>query len=189
VEGLNRTGEAGCPVVYIRGHPREPGEVNGKSGNLNNALSNVLYPGGIDPGSHEVRPGRDSMLPGRDPMLDRCTRAQSVRAVTCHPCLSGTDPGPRAAPPLRLLPRSARLVQRAWCCKLRSGSALAACTPSGAVARAQTCLLAQSATGGGRGTRTRQAGRNAFTARCCRATQWRGAPRRSRPRLTAAGVA
>ncbi len=55
VEGLNRTGEAGCPVVYIRGHPREPGEVNGKSGNLNNALSNVLYPGGVDPGSHEAR--------------------------------------------------------------------------------------------------------------------------------------
>jgi len=55
VEGLNRTGEAGCPVVYIRGHPREPGEVNGKSGNLNNALSNVLYPGGADPGSHEAR--------------------------------------------------------------------------------------------------------------------------------------
>lgn len=54
VEGLNRTGEAGCPVVYIRGHPRQPGEINGKSGNLNNALSNVLYPGGMDPGSHEV---------------------------------------------------------------------------------------------------------------------------------------
>ena len=56
VEGLNRTGAAGCPVVYIRGHPRAPGEVNGKSGNLNNALSNVLYPGGVDPGSHEVPP-------------------------------------------------------------------------------------------------------------------------------------
>ena len=54
MEGLNRTGAAGCPVVYIRGHPRAPGEVNGKSGNLNNALSNVLYPGGMDPGSHEV---------------------------------------------------------------------------------------------------------------------------------------
>lgn len=54
MEGLNRTGAAGCPVVYIRGHPRAPGEVNGKSGNLNNALSNVLYPGGMDPGSHEA---------------------------------------------------------------------------------------------------------------------------------------
>ena len=58
MEGLNRTGAAGCPVVYIRGHPRAPGEVNGKSGNLNNALSNVLYPGGMDPGSHEVSPQR-----------------------------------------------------------------------------------------------------------------------------------
>ena len=61
VESLNRTGAAGCPVVYIRGHPRAPGEVNGKSGNLNNALSNVLYPGGMDPGSHEVTPGRSSI--------------------------------------------------------------------------------------------------------------------------------
>jgi hypothetical protein len=47
--------ELDCPVFYIRGHVRAEGEVNGKSGNLNNALSNVIFPPGTSIGGDEVR--------------------------------------------------------------------------------------------------------------------------------------
>ncbi|GAX77149.1 hypothetical protein CEUSTIGMA_g4595.t1 [Chlamydomonas eustigma] len=40
IEGLRMSGE---DVVYVSGRIRKKGEVNGKSGNLNNALRNVIY--------------------------------------------------------------------------------------------------------------------------------------------------
>lgn len=41
-------------IVYVSGRVREPGEVNGKSGNLNNCLKNVIYKGVKDIPLEEV---------------------------------------------------------------------------------------------------------------------------------------
>ena len=43
----------GADVVYVSGRKREPGEMNGKSGNLNNACSQ-LYPKGTPVPSNEL---------------------------------------------------------------------------------------------------------------------------------------
>ncbi len=34
-------------AVYVTGRTRQPGEINGKSANVNNCLRNVIYPNGL----------------------------------------------------------------------------------------------------------------------------------------------
>ena len=41
-------------LVYVSGRERQPGEINGKSGNLNNALG-LIYPAEVDIPLDEVR--------------------------------------------------------------------------------------------------------------------------------------
>jgi hypothetical protein len=45
----------GMDAVYVTGRDRKKGEVNGKSGNLNNCLKNVIYDGFVDEETGEIR--------------------------------------------------------------------------------------------------------------------------------------
>lgn len=70
-------------LVYVSGRTRPAGEINGKSGNLNNAL-NLIYPPGVDIPLDEVRAAATCAWGGWHLRRTRCTSS----APPVH-CLSG----------------------------------------------------------------------------------------------------
>lgn len=51
---------------YVSGRTRKPGEINGKSANLNNALCNVIYKQCLDRPAQSGLPGDDAVIPATE---------------------------------------------------------------------------------------------------------------------------
>jgi len=61
-------------LVYVSGRTRQAGEINGKSGNLNNAL-NLIYPPGVEIPLDEVRRQRGTGVSYKDSELGNLMRS------------------------------------------------------------------------------------------------------------------